>query len=206
MSGLIGKKLGMTSVFTESGKNVACTVLELGPCSVSQVKTEAVDGYNAVQLGFGDKNEKHTTSALKGHFKKAGVTSKVRLKEFKNFEELPELGKELQISDVFEVGDFIDVSATSKGKGFQGVVKRHGFGGVGQATHGQHNRLRAPGSIGACSTPSRVFKGMRMAGRMGGQKVKVQNLEILKIVEDKNLVLVTGSVPGSNNSYVVVEK
>jgi large subunit ribosomal protein L3 len=206
MSGVIGKKLGMTSVYTEEGKNVACTVLELGPCSVAQVKTEAVDGYNAVQLGFGEKKEKHTTAALKGHFKKAGISNKQKLKEFKGFEEMPEVGAELKTSDVFEIGDFIDVSATSKGKGFQGVVKRHGFGGVGQATHGQHNRLRAPGSIGACSTPSRVFKGMRMAGRMGGQKVKVQNLEILKIVGEKNLVLVTGSVPGANNSYVVVEK
>lgn len=206
MSGLIGKKLGMTSVFTESGKNVACTVLELGPCSVSQVKTEAVDGYNAVQLGFGDKKEKHTTSALKGHFKKAGVTSKVRLKEFKNFDELPELGKELQVSDVFEVGDFIDVSATSKGKGFQGVVKRHGFGGVGQATHGQHNRLRAPGSIGAASYPARVFKGMKMAGRMGGETIKVQNLRVYKVVLDKNLLVVKGCVPGHNNSYVTIQK
>ena len=206
MSGLIGKKLGMTSVYTEAGKNVACTVLELGPCSVAQVKTEAVDGYNAVQLGFGEKKDKHTTAALKGHFKKAGISNKQKLKEFKGFEEMPELGAELKATDVFEIGDFIDVSATSKGKGFQGVVKRHGFGGVGQATHGQHNRLRAPGSIGACSTPSRVFKGMKMAGRTGGKKVTVQNLEVLKIVEEKNLVLVTGSVPGANNSIVIVEK
>jgi large subunit ribosomal protein L3 len=206
MSGLIGKKLGMTSVYTESGKNVACTVLELGPCAVSQVKTEAADGYNAVQLGFGDKKDKHTTSALKGHFKKAGITSKVRLKEFKSFEELPEIGKELQISDVFEIGDFVDVSATSKGKGFQGVVKRHGFGGVGQATHGQHNRLRAPGSIGAASYPARVFKGMRMAGRMGNEKITVQNLKVIKVVSEKNLLVVKGCVPGHKNSYVIIRK
>jgi large subunit ribosomal protein L3 len=206
MSGLIGKKLGMTSVYTEAGRNVACTVLELGPCSVAQVKTEVVDGYSAVQLGFGEKKEKHTSAALQGHFKKAGITNKRKLKEFKGFVDLPEVGVELKAADVFEIGDFVDVSATSKGKGFQGVVKRHGFGGVGQATHGQHNRLRAPGSIGACSTPSRVFKGMKMAGRMGGQKVKIQNLEVLKIIADKNLILVTGSVPGANNSIVIVEK
>jgi large subunit ribosomal protein L3 len=206
MSGLIGKKLGMTSVYTEAGRNVACTVLELGPCSVAQVKTEVVDGYSAVQLGFGEKKEKHTSAALQGHFKKAGITNKRKLKEFKGFVDLPDVGVELKAADVFEIGDFVDVSATSKGKGFQGVVKRHGFGGVGQATHGQHNRLRAPGSIGACSTPSRVFKGMKMAGRMGGQKVKIQNLEVLKIIADKNLILVTGSVPGANNSIVIVEK
>jgi large subunit ribosomal protein L3 len=165
-----------------------------------------VDGYSAVQLGFGEKKDKHTTAALKGHFKKAGISNRRKLKEFKGFEEIPVLGAELSASDVFETGDFIDVSATSKGKGFQGVVKRHGFGGVGQATHGQHNRLRAPGSIGACSTPSRVFKGMKMAGRTGGKKITVQNLEVLKIVGDKNLVLVTGSVPGAINSIVIVEK
>jgi large subunit ribosomal protein L3 len=159
-----------------------------------------------VQLGFGEKKEKHTSAALQGHFKKAGITNKRKLKEFKGFVDLPDVGVELKAADVFEIGDFVDVSATSKGKGFQGVVKRHGFGGVGQATHGQHNRLRAPGSIGACSTPSRVFKGMKMAGRMGGQKVKIQNLEVLKIIADKNLILVTGSVPGANNSIVIVEK
>jgi large subunit ribosomal protein L3 len=207
MAGLIGKKIGMTNVFTDAGHSTACTVLELGPCAVTQLKSGETDGYEAVQLGYGNRKEKNVSSALLGHLKKSGTTAKSILREF-NFEadELPELGKELSITDVFAEGDFVDAIGTSKGKGFQGVVKRYNFGGVGQATHGQHNRLRAPGSIGACSTPSRVFKGMRMAGRMGGDRVKVQNLKVVKIFEDKNLVLVNGSVPGSRNSYVILEK
>ena len=179
MSGLIGKKIGMTSIFDESGKNIPCTVIEAGPCIVTQVRTEEVDGYKAVQLGFDDKTEKSTTKAAKGDT--VGV-------------------------DHFEEGEFVDVSGISKGKGFQGVVKRHGFAGVGQATHGQHNRLRAPGSIGAASYPARVFKGMKMAGRMGGEKVKVMNLRVLKVMPEKNLLLVKGCVPGHKNSYLIIQK
>ncbi|HFS67861.1 MAG TPA: 50S ribosomal protein L3 [Flavobacteriia bacterium] len=205
MSGLIGKKLGMTSIFDEQGKNIPCTVLEVGPCVVTQVRTEEVDGYNALQLGFDDKKEKQTTKALKGHFKKAGTVAKKRVVEFKGFDKEYKLGDQITV-DLFEEGEFVDVTGTSKGKGFQGVVKRHGFGGVGQATHGQHNRLRAPGSIGAASYPARVFKGMRMAGRMGGDTVKVQNLRVLKVVSDKNLLVVKGAVPGHKNSYVIIQK
>ena len=205
MSGLIGKKVGMTSIFDEQGKNIPCTVLEVGPCVVTQVRTEEVDGYTALQLGFDDKKEKQTTKALKGHFKKAGTVAKKRVVEFKGFDKEYKLGDTITV-DLFEEGEFVDVTGTSKGKGFQGVVKRHGFAGVGQATHGQHNRLRAPGSIGAASYPARVFKGMRMAGRMGGDTVKVQNLRVLKVVSDKNLLVVKGAIPGHKNSYVIIQK
>ncbi|MFK5891195.1 MAG: 50S ribosomal protein L3 [Flavobacteriaceae bacterium] len=205
MSGLIGKKIGMTSLFDENGKNIPCTVVQAGPCVVTQVRTKAVDGYEALQLGFDDTTDKHTTKALKGHFKKAGSVSKKRVVEFQGFEEEYKLGDSIDVTH-FEEGEFVDVSGTSKGKGFQGVVKRHGFAGVGQATHGQHNRLRAPGSIGAASYPARVFKGMRMAGRMGGEKVKVQNLRVLKVVPEKNLLVIKGAIPGHNNSYVIIEK
>ncbi len=205
MSGLIGKKVGMTSIFDENGKNVPCTVIEVGPCVVTQVRTEEVDGYNALQLGFDDKAEKRANKADLGHFKKAGVSPKKRVVEFKGFEGEYKLGDTIAV-DHFVEGEFVDVSATSKGKGFQGVVKRHNFAGVGQATHGQHNRLRAPGSIGAASYPARVFKGMKMAGRMGGEKVTVQNLKVLKVVADKNLLVIKGCVPGHNNAYVIVQK
>lgn len=207
MSGLIGRKVGMTSILGEDGRNVAVTVLEVGPCKVIQVKTKEVDGYDAVQLGYGTRREKNVTKPLLGHFKKAGVDPVEKLVEFKGFEDSSlELGKIIAVSDVFSEGEFVDVVGTSKGKGFQGVVKRHGFGGVGQATHGQHNRLRAPGSIGACSTPSRVFKGMKMAGRTGNSRVKVQNLPVLKIIGDRNLLVIGGSIPGSKNSIVLIEK
>jgi len=205
MSGLIGKKIGMTSIFDENGKNIPCTVLEVGPCVVTQVRTKEVDGYEALQLGFDDKAEKQTTNALKGHFKKAGTVAKKRVVEFQGFEKEYKLGDTIAV-DHFEEGDFVDVTGTSKGKGFQGVVKRHGFGGVGQATHGQHNRLRAPGSIGAASYPARVFKGMRMAGQMGGDTIKVQNLRVLKVVTEKNLLIVKGAVPGHKTSYVIIQK
>ena len=205
MSGLIGKKIGMTSIFDESGKNVPCTVIEAGPCIVTQVRTEEVDGYKAVQLGFDDKTEKSTTKAAHGHAKKAGTVAKTKVVEFQGFDQDLNLGDTISV-DHFEEGEFVDVSGISKGKGFQGVVKRHGFAGVGQATHGQHNRLRAPGSIGAASYPARVFKGMKMAGRMGGEKVKVLNLRVLKIMPEKNLLLVKGCVPGHKNSYVIIQK
>ena len=205
MSGLIGKKIGMTSIFDESGKNVPCTVIEAGPCVVTQVRTEEVDGYKAVQLGFDDKTEKSTTKAAHGHAKKAGTVAKTKVVEFQGFDQDLNLGDTISV-DHFEEGEFVDVSGISKGKGFQGVVKRHGFAGVGQATHGQHNRLRAPGSIGAASDPARVFKGMKMAGRMGGEKVKVLNLRVLKIMPEKNLLLVKGCVPGHKNSYVIIQK
>lgn len=207
MSGLIGKKIGMTSIYDASGKIVPCTVIEAGPCVVTQVKTVEKDGYSAIQLGYDEKKEKNTTKPLKGHFAKAGTTPKKVLHEFTRFEEghKKNFGEVLDVT-VFEEGEFVDVSGTSKGKGFQGVVKRHGFGGVGDATHGQHNRLRAPGSMGASSYPSRVFKGMRMAGQMGGAKVKVTNLQILKVVQEKNLLVVKGSVPGANGSYLIIER
>jgi len=195
----------MTSIFDENGKNIPCTVLEVGPCVVTQVRTKEVDGYEALQLGFDDKAEKQTTNALKGHFKKAGTVAKKRVVEFQGFDKEYKLGDTIAV-DHFEEGEFVDVTGTSKGKGFQGVVKRHGFGGVGQATHGQHNRLRAPGSIGAASYPARVFKGMRMAGRMGGDTIKVQNLRVLKVVTDKNLLVVKGAVPGHKNAYVIIQK
>jgi len=205
MSGLIGRKIGMTSLFDENGKNIPCTVIEAGPCVVTQVRTEAVDGYNALQLGFDDKKAKSSNKALDGHFKKAGATAKRKVIEFQGFEEEYKLGDAISVS-LFEEGEFVDVSGTSKGKGFQGVVKRHGFAGVGQATHGQHNRLRAPGSIGAASYPARVFKGMRMGGRMGGDTVKVQNLKVLKVVAEKNLLVVKGAIPGHKNAFVTIQK
>ena len=205
MSGLIGRKIGMTSIFDENGKNIPCTVIEAGPCVVTQVRTTAVDGYEALQLGFDDKTEKHTVKAEEGHFKKAGTAAKKKVVEFHGFEEEFKLGDSIDVN-LFTEGEFVDVMGTSKGKGFQGVVKRHGFGGVGQATHGQHNRLRAPGSVGASSYPSRVFKGMRMAGRMGGDNVTVQNLKVLKVVADKNLLVIKGCVPGCKNSYVIIQK
>jgi len=203
MSGLIGKKIGMTSIFDENGKNMPCTVIECGPCVVTQVRTMDVDGYNAIQLGFDDK--KTASKAAQGHFKKAGTVAKRKVAEFKGFDEEVKLGDTITVEH-FAEGEFVDVAATSKGKGFQGVVKRHGFAGVGQATHGQHNRLRAPGSIGAASYPARVFKGMKMAGQMGNEKVRVQNLRVLKVVADKNLLVVKGCIPGHKNAYVTIEK
>ncbi|MDP4797246.1 MAG: 50S ribosomal protein L3 [Crocinitomicaceae bacterium] len=204
MPGIIGRKIGMTSIYSAEGKAMPCTVIEAGPCVVTQVKTQDRDGYEAVQLGFGVRKEKNTPNSLKGHFKKAKTDVKSKLVEFKGFNDL-NLGDQVDIS-IFEEGEFVDVVGTSKGKGFQGVVKRHGFGGVGQATHGQHNRLRAPGSIGAASYPARVFKGMRMAGQMGNERVKMENLQILKVLADKNLVIVKGSVPGHKGSIVTIEK
>ena len=205
MSGLIGRKIGMTSLFDENGKNIPCTVIEAGPCVVTQVRTAEVDGYEAIQLGFDDKTEKSATKAEIGHAKKAGTSVKKKVVEFQGFDEEYKLGDKITVEHFVE-GEFVDVSGTSKGKGFQGVVKRHGFAGVGQATHGQHNRLRAPGSIGAASYPARVFKGMRMAGRMGGEKVKVQNLRVLKVVPEKNLLVVKGAIPGHKNAYITIEK
>ena len=205
MSGLIGKKIGMTSIFDDSGMNVPCTVIEAGPCIVTQVRTDEIDGYNALQLGFDDKAEKNAVKAEKGHFKKAGSTVKRKVIEFQGYDKEYKIGDSLGV-DHFEEGEYVDVSAISKGKGFQGVVKRHGFAGVGQATHGQHNRLRAPGSIGAASYPARVFKGMKMGGRMGGNKIKVMNLRVLKVVPEKNLLLLKGCVPGHKNSYLTIEK
>ena len=205
MSGLIGKKIGMTSIFDENGKNMPCTVIQAGPCVVTQVRTEDKDGYEAVQLGFDDKTEKSANKAEMGHAKKAGTSVKKKVVEFQGFEAEYKLGDTRTVGH-FEEGEFVDITGTSKGKGFQGVVKRHGFAGVGQATHGQHNRLRAPGSIGAASYPARVFKGMKMAGRMGTDTVKVQNLRVLKVVEDQNLLVVKGCVPGHKNAYVKIEK
>jgi len=205
MSGLIGKKIGMTSIFDANGKNMPCTVIEVGPCVVTQVRTEEVDGYSALQLGFDDKTEKSATKADLGHAKKAGTSVKRKVAEFKGFDEDYKLGDTITVEH-FSEGEFVDVTGTSKGKGFQGVVKRHGFAGVGQATHGQHNRLRAPGSIGAASYPARVFKGMKMAGRMGTDTVKVQNLRVLKVVTDKNLLVVKGCIPGAKNAYVTIQK
>lgn len=206
MSGIIGKKIAMTSLFDENGKNIPCTIIQAGPCIVTQVRTEENDGYKSVQLGFDDAKEKNTTAALKGHFKKAGTTPKRKLVEFYGeFVDSLKLGNEVKV-DIFREGEFVDITGISKGKGFQGVVKRHGFAGVGQSTHGQHNRLRAPGSIGAGSDPSRVFKGMRMAGRMGGDQVTVQNLNIIKVDLDHNLLIVKGAIPGPKNSYVIVRK
>ena len=205
MPGLLGKKIGMTSVFSADGKNVPCTVIEVGPCVVTQVKTVETDGYAALQLGFEDKNEKHTTKAEQGHFKKAGTTFKRHLAEFKGFDGDYKLGDELTVA-LFEGAEFVDVIGTSKGKGFQGVVKRHGFGGVGQTTHGQHNRLRAPGSIGACSYPAKVFKGMRMAGQTGNERVTVQNLKVVKVIPEHNVLMIKGSIPGAKGSIVLIEK
>lgn len=204
MAGIIGKKLGMTSIFSADGKNIPCTLIEAGPCVVTQVKTSDKDGYEALQIGYGEKKEKHTPKPMQGHFKKAGTTPKRKLVEFPMFNDLG-LGDTITV-DVFEEGDWVDVQGTSKGKGFQGVVKRHGFGGVGQTTHGQHNRLRAPGSVGAASYPARVFKGMKMAGQTGNKKATVLNLQIVKVLADKNIIAVKGSVPGAKGSIVVLEK
>ena len=204
MPGIIGRKVGMTSVYSAEGKAMPCTVIEAGPCVVTQIKTQDRDGYEAVQLGFGDRKDKNTPGALKGHFAKANTTPKSKLAEFKGFGEL-NLGDTVSV-DIFEEGEFVTVAGTSKGKGFQGVVKRHGFGGVGQATHGQHNRMRAPGSIGAASYPARVFKGMRMAGQMGNERVKMENLQVLKVLTEKNMIVVKGSIPGHKGSTVTIEK
>jgi len=205
MSGLIGKKVGMTSIFDEDGKNIPCTVIEAGPCVVTQLRTVEKDGYEAVQLAFEDKSEKRSNKAETGHFKKAKTSPKKRVVEFALSEKELSLGDILQV-DIFSEGSWVDVTGTSKGKGFQGVVRRHNFRGVNDATHGQHNRNRAPGSLGASSYPSRVFKGMKMAGRMGGDRVKVFNLKILKVIPEKNIILVKGAVPGSKGSYLIIEK
>ena len=206
MPGLIGRKIGMTSVFSADGKNVPCTVIEVGPCVVTQVKTLEKDGYEALQLGYEEQKEKHTTKPELGHFKKAGVTPKRHLAEFKGFEGEYKLGDTITVDGLFAENDFVDIAGTSKGKGYQGVVKRHGFGGVGQTTHGQHNRLRAPGSVGACSYPAKVFKGMRMAGQTGNKRVTVQNLQVLKVIAAHNLLMIKGSIPGSKGSIVIIEK
>lgn len=207
MSGLIGKKIGMTSIYDGNGKNIPCTIIEAGPCIVTQLRSKEKEGYDSIQMAFEDKKEKHTTKALKGHFDKAGITPKKVVAEFTRFEpgHAKQFGDVLRV-DIFVEGEYIDVVGISKGKGFQGVVKRHHFRGVGEASHGQHNRLRAPGSVGASSWPSRVFPGLRMAGRMGAKRVKVINLQIVKIILDKNLVLVKGAVPGANGSYIVIER
>ncbi|WP_301753994.1 50S ribosomal protein L3 [uncultured Muribaculum sp.] len=205
MPGLIGKKIGMTSVFSADGRNVPCTVIEVGPCVVTQVKTVEADGYAALQLGFEEQKEKHLTQPELGHFRKAGVTPKRHLAEFKGFGDDYKTGDTIG-ADFFTEADFVDVVGISKGKGFQGVVKRHGFGGVGQSTHGQHNRLRAPGSVGACSYPAKVFKGMRMAGQTGNERVTVQNLQVIKVIPEHNLIMIKGSIPGSKGSIVLIEK
>ncbi len=206
MPGLIGKKIGMTSVFGADGKNIPCTVIEAGPCVVTQIRTVEKDGYAAVQLAYDEISEKHASKALKGHFEKAGTTPKRKLVEFKaDFAQELNLGDTLTVADIFTDVAYVDVIGTSKGKGFQGVVKRHGFAGVGGQTHGQHNRLRHPGSLGACAWPSRVFKGTRMAGHMGNARVTVFNLEVIKVMPENNLIVVKGSVPGAKGSYVIVE-
>jgi large subunit ribosomal protein L3 len=204
MPGIIGRKIGMTSIYSAEGKAMPCTVIEAGPCVVTQVKTQDRDGYEAVQIGFGERKEKNTPNALKGHFKKANTSPKSKLVEFKGFGTL-NLGDIVNV-DLFSEGEFVSVAGTSKGKGFQGVVRRHNFAGVGQATHGQHNRLRAPGAIGACSYPARVFKGMRMAGQMGNKRVMMENLEVLKVLADKNMIVIKGSVPGPKGSTVTIQK
>ena len=207
MPGLIGKKIGMTSVFGADGKNIPCTVIEAGPCVVTQIRTEEKDGYAAVQLAYDEKKEKHTSAPLMGHFKKANTTPKRKLVEFENdFSRELNLGDVLSVADVISDDTLVDVTGISKGKGFQGVVRRHGFGGVGGQTHGQHNRLRAPGSMGASSYPSRVFRGKRLAGRMGGERVKILNLKVIKVIAENNLILVKGSIPGPKGSYVIVEE
>jgi len=205
MPGLIGKKIGMTSIFSQTGKNIPCTILEVGPCKVTQIKTIEVDGYNAIQLGFSEQKQSRVSGALMGHFKKCDSNPLRKLIEFSSNFETVSLGDTIDVG-LFEEGDYVTVAGTSKGKGFQGVVKRHNFRGVGDATHGQHNRLRAPGSIGAASYPARVFKGMRMAGQMGGAKVSVDNLEVLKVLSDRNMIVVKGAVPGAKNSYITIEK
>lgn len=205
MAGLIGRKIGMTSVFSEDGKNIPCTVIEAGPCVVTQVRTVEQDGYSALQLAFDDKKEKHTSKALIGHFKKAGTSPKRKVAEIQDWDKEYNLG-DVITSEIFLVDRWIDVTGITKGKGFQGVVKRHGFAGVGGQTHGQHNRMRAPGSLGASSYPSKVFKGMRMAGRTGGQSVKVINLRLIKVIPENNLLIVKGSIPGPKGSYLIIEK
>ena len=204
MAGLIGKKIGMTSMFSDEGKNIPCTIIQAGPCTVTQIKTNATDGYDAVQISFDEQKESRLSKALLGHYKKANATPSKKLVEV-SFDTEAKLGDSLSV-DLFAEGDFVTVSGNSKGKGFQGVVKRHGFAGVGDATHGQHNRMRAPGSIGAASYPARVFKGMRMAGQMGNAKVKVENLQVMKVMNDKNIMIVKGAVPGPKNSYLIIEK
>ncbi|KOY85508.1 50S ribosomal protein L3 [bacterium 336/3] len=206
MSGIIGKKIGMTSFFSAEGQLVACTVIEAGPCVVTQVKTKEKDGYEAIQLGFAEAKEKNTSKPMLGHFKKAETTPKRKVVEFQDFSKEVKLGDTVLAQDILAEGDLVNVVGTSKGKGFQGVVKRHGFSGVGGQTHGQHNRLRAPGSLGPGSTPGRVFPGIKMAGRTGGDRVKVQNLKVLKVLPEKNLILISGSIPGAINSYVIIEK
>ncbi len=210
MPGIIGRKVGMTNVYGPEGENIACTVIEAGPCLVTQVKNEETDGYRAVQLAFGEKKEKHTTKAALGHFKKANTTPKRALAEFRDFnaefDGMIELGKEIRVQEIFKEGDFLDAVGISKGKGFQGVVKRHGFAGVGGQTHGQHNRLRAPGSMGNASFASRVPKGKRLPGRMGTDRVKVTNLKVVKIMADQNIIVVSGSVPGAKNSTIILQK
>ncbi len=210
MPGIIGRKIGMTSVFGPQGENIACTVIEAGPCVVTQVKNVETDGYRSVQLAFGEKKEKNTTKAALGHFKKANTTPKSKMVEFRDFrqefEGIAELGREIRVQDVFAEGDFLDAVGISKGRGFQGVVKRHGFSGVGGQTHGQHNRLRAPGSMGNASFASRVIKGKRLGGRMGNDRVKLMNLQVVKILPEQNLIVVSGSVPGAKNSTVILQK
>ncbi|MCU0318408.1 MAG: 50S ribosomal protein L3 [Amoebophilaceae bacterium] len=208
MLGIIGKKIGMITLYDGAGDSIPCTVIEGGPCVVTQIKTLATDGYLAVQLGYADKKVKNTSKPLQGHFEKAGSAPKRRLVEFRNFAESLDvkLGQIIRLEDIFKVGEYVDAIGTSKGKGFQGVVKRHGFSGVGDRTHGQHNRERAPGSIGGASYPARVFKGTRMAGRTGGQRVKVANLKVLKIIPEDNLIVINGAVPGPKNTYIILEK
>jgi large subunit ribosomal protein L3 len=206
VNGIIGKKVGMTSIFDATGKNIACTVIEAGPCVVTQVKSVGSDGYQAIQIAFGEAKEKNTSQSMIGHFSKASTSPKRKVTELRNSTLNKSLGEELRIEEVFTEGDKVHVVGMSKGKGFQGVVKRHGFGGVGQSTHGQHNRLRAPGSIGACSFPAKVFKGMRMGGRMGNERVKLKNLKVLKMFPEQNLILIKGAVPGHKGSFVIIEK
>ena len=210
MPGIIGRKVGMTSVYGPLGENIACTVIEAGPCVVTQVKNVETDGYRSVQLAFGERKEKNTPKPLLGHFKKASTTAKTKVAEFRNFraefDGVAELGREIRVQDVFAEGDFLDAVGISKGKGFQGVVKRHGFSGVGGQTHGQHNRLRAPGSMGNASFASRVIKGKRLAGRMGNDRVKIMNLQVVRILPDQNLIVVSGAVPGPKNSTVILQK
>jgi large subunit ribosomal protein L3 len=206
VKGLIGKKIGMTSIFDETGKNLACTVIELGPCVVTQVKTVESDGYDSIQMGYGAKKEKHTTRPLQGHFAKAGTDPLQKLVEFKDFDLSKGVGEAVRVEDVFVQGDKVNAVGISKGKGFQGVVRRHGFGGVGQSTHGQHNRLRAPGSIGACSYPAKVFKGTRMGGQMGNKRVKTGNLTVLRILPEQNVILIKGAVPGHKGAFIILEK
>lgn len=205
MEGLLGKKVGMTSIYGDNGIQIPCTVLQMGPCVVTQVKTESTDGYKAIQVAWGDKKAKHSNRAQTGHFKNANTSPKVMVHEFRNPENEVSLGQSFDVN-IFTVGDFVDAIGTAKGKGFQGVVKRHGFAGVGEATHGQHNRLRAPGSVGACSFPARVFKGIRMAGRTGGHRVKITNLEVVKIIPEQNVIVVKGAVPGYKGSKVIIER